>query len=371
LTHSPGALPKSSWIFPLCGIVVYALAYGVGSGGTFSPTPLGLALGIALIPVLFGTIHAAVHHAEVIALRTGEPYGTLVLTLAVTVIEVALIVSLMVTGKSSPTVVRDTVFAVIMIVCNGLVGICILLGGLRYREQGFQVSGASAYLTVLIALVVLTLVLPVYTSTIEGPVYAASQLAFVSLVTIALYLVFLYIQTVRHQDYFLTVPDRPRAENAAADAPTQRAVAVSSILLLVSLGIVILLAKKFASVVDVGLAEIGAPATVAGVVVAVLILLPESVAAVRAAHRNELQKSLNLALGSSLATIGLTVPAVAAVNIALKQKLVLGLDGKDIVLLGLTILTSLLTFGTGRTNVLSGFVHLVIFATFVFLLFVP
>ena len=370
MSHPADVLPKSSWLFPLCGAAVYALAYGLGSGGAFSPTPLGIALAIVLIPVLFGTIHAAVHHAEVIALRTGEPYGTLVLTLAVTAIEVALIVSLMITGKSSPTVVRDTVFAVIMIVCNGLVGICILIGGLRYREQGFQVAGASAYLTVLISLVMLTLVLPVYTSTIEGPVYASSQLAFVSLVTIALYLVFLYIQTVRHQDYFLTVPRRPHAGEAPS-APTTRAVAISSILLLVSLGIVILLAKKFASVVNVGLAEVGAPVTIAGVVVAVLILLPESVAAVRAAHRNELQKSLNLALGSSLATIGLTVPAVAVVNIALKQNLVLGLDGKDIVLLGLTILTSLLTFGTGRTNVLSGFVHLVIFATFVFLLFVP
>jgi Ca2+:H+ antiporter len=370
LSQPPGGLPYSSWIFPLCAAALFAVAQVTESDGSFGRTPVGVALAIALIPILFGTVYAAVHHAEVIAHRTGEPYGTLVLTLAVTVIEVALIVSIMLAGGSGPTVVRDTVFAVIMIVCNGLVGLCIFVGGLRYREQDFQVSGASAYLTVLIALVTLTLVLPAYTTTLPGPVYTESQLMFASVATIALYLVFLYIQTVRHQDYFLTLTAGPHGEDASG-LPSGRAVAISGVLLLVSLAVVILLAKKFAAVVDVGLSHVGAPNAVAGVVVAILILMPESVAALRAARRNELQKSLNLALGSSLATIGLTVPAVAAVNIALEHAIVLGLEDSHVVLLAITVIVSLLTFGTGRTNVLFGFVHLVIFATFVFFVFVP
>jgi Ca2+:H+ antiporter len=359
-------MPAFTWISPLLALAFYGAASLIGVGHGFDPSPLGITFALLLIPVLGGAVFAAVHHAEVIAHRTGEPYGTLVLTIAVTVIELALIASVMLSEDGSPTLARDTVYAVVMIICTGVVGLCLFIGGLRHGEQSFRVTGASVYLAVLIALSGLTLLLPNYTSTVPGPIYSASQLAFVSTVTLALYAVFLYIQTVRHSDYFV--------EKSAADGdhlPSNRAVALSFALLLLSLLGVILLAKKFAAVVEAGTDAIGAPEPVVGVIVALLILLPESVAAVQAARRDELQKSINLALGSSLATIGMTVPAVAAMSMILGQQLVLGLDGKAILLLTLTLLISVLTFGTGRTNILYGFIHLVIFGTFLFLTFVP
>jgi len=255
-----------------------------------------------------------------------------------------------------------------MIVCNGLAGICIFIGGLRYREQDFQVSGANLYLSVLFTLATLTLVMPDYTMTTPGPVYSAAQLGFVSVVTILLYGVFLYTQTSRHRDYFVT-----EAAGLGDDAePVSIAMLwLDLALLLISLLGVILLAKKFSLVVDAAAAAIGAPPAFAGVVVALLILLPESVAAVAAARKNDLQKSINLALGSSLATIGLTIPAVSAAAYALDKQLVLGLNGQNTVLLVLTFVLSMLTFGTGRTNILFGLVHMVVFAVFVFMVFVP
>jgi len=321
-----------------------------------------------LLVILFGTVFAAVHHAEVIAERIGEPFGTLLLTLAVTIIEVALIATIMLGEKTVTTLARDTVFAVVMIVCNGLVGICILAGGLRYREQDIQVTGSSLYLSVLAVLATITLILPNYTLTTPGPVFSAGQLGFVSAVTIMLYGVFLYTQTVRHRNYF--VSQLAGAANGAAHAST-RTMFLSSVLLLVSLLAVVLLAKKFSQVVDAGAALIGAPPAFAGIVVALLILLPEGVAAVAAARKNDLQKSINLALGSSLATIGLTIPAVAVAAYALDKQLVLGLPAQDMVLLALTFILGMLTLGTGRTNILFGLVHLVVFAVFIFLVFVP
>ena len=359
----------SAWAFPAAALFFFVLALAYGFSGEAIGAPVGALIATVLIPLLIGTVFAAVHHAEVIARRTGEPYGTLVLTVAVTVIEVALITSIMLGGESNPALARDTVFSVIMIVGNGLVGLCILLGGIRYREQGFRVTGASAYLVVLIVLATLTLVLPNYTEARLGPFYSPGQLVFVTLITLALYGVFLYIQTVRDRDYFLVLDTEGR--DPGSDMPPNRAVMVSATLLALSLSAVILLSKMFAAVVEAGTTLVGAPEAVVGVVVALLVLLPESVAAVRAARANQLQKSLNLALGSSLATISLTIPAVAAVNLTLQRDLVLGLDGEDTVLLMLTAVASLLTFGTGRTNILYGFVHLVIFATFLFLVFVP
>jgi Ca2+:H+ antiporter len=319
-----------------------------------------------LLVVLFGTVFAAVHHAEVIAERVGEPFGTLLLTLAVTVIEVALIATLMLGEQEVPTLARDTVFAVVMIVCNGLVGACILVGGLRYREQEFQITGVNVYLCVLTVMATITLVMPNYTLETPGPVYSHLQLGFVSVVTIILYGVFLYTQTIRHRDYF--IGGQQEGGHAAASGG---ALMLSIVLLLVSLVAVVLLAKKFSLVVDAGAAAIGAPPAFAGVVVAMLVLLPESIAALSAARKNDLQKSINLALGSSLATIGLTIPAVATAAYFLDKSLVLGLASRDIVLLAMTMLVSMMTFGTGRTNILFGLVHLVIFATFLLLVFVP
>ena len=361
-----GPMPRSAWIFPMLAVLLFAGATALGV--SFAPSPAGLAFAAALLVILFGTVFAAVHHAEVIAERIGEPYGTLLLTLAVTVIEVALIATIMLGDKPVPTLARDTVFAVVMIVCNGLVGICILAGGLRYREQDVQVTGSSLYLSVLIVLATITLIMPNYTLTTPGPVYSAGQLRFVSVATVLLYGVFLYTQTVRHRDYFIS----ESAGFADDGTPTSsRMLGLSVVLLLISLLGVVLLAKKFSLVVDFATASIGAPPAFAGVLVALLILLPESVAAVAAARKNDLQKGINLALGSSVATIGLTIPAVTLAAYALDKQLILGVNEQDTVLLGLTFLVSMLTFGTGRTNILFGLVHLVVFAVFVFLVFVP
>jgi Ca2+:H+ antiporter len=361
-----GPMPRSAWIFPALAVVLFAGATALGF--TFTPSAAGLIFALLLLVILFGTVFAAVHHAEVIAQKIGEPYGTLLLTLAVTVIEVALIATIMLGEKPVPTLARDTVFAVVMIVCNGLVGICILIGSLRYREQDVQVSGSSLYLSVLIVMATITLIMPDYTLTTPGPSYSAAQLGFVSVVTLILYGVFLYTQTIRHRDYFIgdTIGDA----NGGAHM-SSRMLAMSVVLLLVSLLAVVLLAKKFSLVVDAGTEMIGAPPAFAGVLVALLILLPEGLAAISAARKNDLQKSINLALGSSLATIGLTVPAVAVVAWALDKQLVLGLNAQAMVLLLLTFVISMLTFGTGRTNILFGLVHLVVFAVFVFLVFVP
>jgi Ca2+:H+ antiporter len=361
-----GPMPRSAWIFPALAVVLFAGATALGF--TFTPSAAGLVFAVLLLVILFGTVFAAVHHAEVIAQKIGEPYGTLLLTLAVTVIEVALIATIMLGEKPVPTLARDTVFAVVMIVCNGLVGICILIGGLRYREQDVQVTGSSLYLSVLIVMATITLIMPNYTLTTPGPSYSAAQLGFVSVVTVILYGVFLYTQTIRHRDYFIG----GASDDADSGAHlSNRMLAVSMALLLVSLLAVVLLAKKFSLVVDAGTAMIGAPPAFAGVLVALLILLPEGVAAVAAARKNDLQKSINLALGSSLATIGLTIPAVAVAAWALDKQLVLGLDAQAMVLLLLTFVLSMLTFGTGRTNILFGLVHLVVFAVFVFMVFVP
>jgi Ca2+:H+ antiporter len=361
-----GPMPRSAWIFPVLAVLLFAGATALGY--IFTLSAAGFVFAAVLLVILFGTVFAAVHHAEVIAERIGEPYGTLLLTLAVTIIEVALIATIMLGEKAVPTLARDTVFAVVMIVCNGLVGICILAGGLRYREQDVQVTGANLYLSVLTVMATITLILPNYTLTTPGPIYSGGQLGFVSVVTILLYGVFLYTQTIRHRDYFIGGVAGAADEGAHA---SNRTLLLSSILLLVSLLAVVLLAKKFSLVVDAGAELIGAPPAFAGILVALLILLPESVAAVGAARKNDLQKSINLALGSSLATIGLTVPAVAVAAFALDKQLVLGLSAQDVVLLVLTFLLSMLTFGTGRTNILFGLVHLVVFAVFIFLVFVP
>jgi Ca2+:H+ antiporter len=361
-----GPMPRSAWIFPTLAVLFFA---ATALGVTFTPSAGGLLFAAVLLVILFGTVFAAVHHAEVIAERTGEPYGTLLLTLAVTVIEVALIETIMLGEKPAPMLARDTVFAVVMIVCNGLVGVCILAGGLRYREQDVQVTGSNLYLSVLTVLATITLIMPNYTLTTPGPVYSAAQLGFVSVVTVMLYGVFLYTQTVRHRDYFIS--EAAGVANDGTHASNRTTLLLSVLMLLVSLLAVVLLAKKFSLVVDAGAALIGAPPAFAGILVALLILLPESVAAISAARKNELQKSINLALGSSLATIGLTIPAVAAAAYTLDKQLVLGLDVQDMVLLVLTFILSMLTFGTGRTNILFGLVHLVVFAVFVFLVFVP
>jgi Ca2+:H+ antiporter len=367
---SKTSLPSTTIVFPFLAIAFIVLAPFIGfDAGVQPPSLSSLILSGAMVVIMLGTVFAAVFHSDVIAHRVGEPFGTLVLTMAVTIIEVALIESIVLTPGSSPALARDTVFAVIMIVCNGLVGLCILWGGLRHHEQEFQASGAGVYLSVLGALSILTLVLPNYTATAIGPYFSNAQLIFVSIITTVLYAAFLFIQTIRHTNYFRVTSGT--AQNEHHIYPSNRAVAVSAILLLTALCGVILIAKKFAIILEIGLSHIAAPPAVAGIIIAMVVLAPESITAVRAAQSNELQKSLNLALGSSLATIGLTIPAVAITNVFIGKQIEIGLSERDTLLLALTLFLSLLTFGSGRTNILAGIVHLVVFATFLFLVFIP
>jgi Ca2+:H+ antiporter len=358
---------KRQGLIPAIALLIYGvLKLGESLGMVLQPA---LAL-LLILPVMLAAMIGAVSQAENFARRAGEPLGTLVLTLAVTVIEVALIMPIAFGGQGEPALARDTVFSVIMIVCNGLAGLCILAGGLRYREQDFDVKGASAYLSVLTALSVLTLVLPNYTSTTSGPTLAPSQLFFAAFVTLLLYGVFLYIQTVRHTDYFIpSGGPREIASSPHRDEPGPFWMIL--LLLVVSLLGAVLLSKAFGTFLKTGLASLGAPQGLPGFLVALLILFPESITALRASRANELQRSINLALGSSLATIGLTLPAVAGISLYLGRDLILGLDSKATVLLILTLLVSTLTFGTGRTNILYGFIHLIIFATYILLIFLP
>ncbi|HZF42655.1 MAG TPA: ionic transporter y4hA [Sphingomonadaceae bacterium] len=321
---------------------------------------------------LIVTVLAAVHHAELIAHRVGEPFGTFVLAVAVTVIELGLIVTLMAAaGENAATLARDTVFAAVMIILNGLVGVCILVGALRHREQIFQQTGVSASLATLCALTVLTLVLPNFTVSEPGPVYSAAQLAFVAIVSFLLYATFVSVQTVRHRDYFLPAKNLASNVDVHADPPSNARTLSSLVLLIACLGAVVLLAKALAPPIEAAVAAWGAPRSIVGVIIAALVLLPESVAAVRAALANRLQTSLNLGLGSALATIGLTIPAVAALSLVAQLPIALGLDAKSIVLLFLTLLVTSLSLGTGKTTILQGVVHLVIFGVYLFTTVVP
>jgi Ca2+:H+ antiporter len=326
---------------------------------------------VLLVVGLFAGVLAAVFHAEVVAHRVGEPYGTLVLAVAVTAIEVALIVSLMIAGGEATTgLARDTVFAAVMIILNGMVGLCLLAGGTRHGEQTFGLYGVSAALATLAAISVLTMVLPNYTTTTPGPVYSDSQLGFIAIVSLVLYGTFVLVQAVRHRDYFL--PEVAEGdEDVHAAPPSAKMAWISIALLLACLSSVVLLAKSLAPTVEAAVVGIGAPKALVGVIIAAVVLLPEGIAAYHAARANRLQTSLNLALGSALASIGLTIPAVAIVSLATGWTLSLGIDLKSTVLLALSLIVATLSLGTGRTTVMQGTVHLVIFAVYLFTTIVP
>ncbi|HVY08241.1 MAG TPA: ionic transporter y4hA [Burkholderiales bacterium] len=354
-----GRIAYWTWMLPLASWIVLAATFAL---------PGAVMYGLAAL-ALFGAVISGVHHAEVVAHRIGEPFGTLVLAVAVTVIEVALIVSVMLSGGADKAeLARDTVFAAIMICCNGIVGLCLLVGGIRHHEQGFQVQGASAALAVLSAMSVLTMVLPNYSTTVAGPGLSSAQLVFAGCISLLLYLVFVFIQTVRHRDYFLADSED---ENEHAAPPSARTALLSLALLIVALVAVVGLAKALSPIVESGVGKMGAPAAVVGIIIAALVLMPEGLAALRNARANRLQNSLNLALGSALASIGLTIPTVAAVSLLMDKPIVLGLIDKEIVLLALTLIVGVITLGTGRTTILQGVIHLVIFAAFLFFAFVP
>nr|WP_205648404.1 calcium:proton antiporter [Acuticoccus kandeliae] len=330
--------------------------------------PTNVIVAIAAAALLGGSVFSAVHHAEIVALRIGEPFGSIVLAVAVTVIEVSLIVSIMFTTEGGGAeIARDTVFAALMIVLNGVVGICLLIGGLRYHEQLFNVGGASGALVVLGTLATLALILPNYTEAVPGPVYSTAQLLVVGAASLALYGLFLFVQTVRHREYFLDAGD-PAGDHPV---PSFKTFLVSSVLLLVSLVSVILLAKTLSPMVEAGVMAAGLPAAFVGVVIAAVVLLPEGLSAFRAAKADRLQGALNLALGSAIASIGLTIPAVGLVSIFLGIDLILGLEAEHVVLLTLTLFASVVSLGTGRTTVLQGGVHLVIFGAFLTIAAIP
>ncbi|AGK50034.1 MULTISPECIES: ionic transporter y4hA [Burkholderia] len=354
---SSSALPRWTLAAPLAAWLVLALSRVVPAEGFV----------IAFVAAaLAGAVFSAVHHAEVVAHRVGEPFGTLVLAIAVTVIEVALIVSVMLSaGPEKAGLARDTVFAAVMIVCNGIVGLCLLVGGWKHGEQDFQGRGATKALAVLASLSVLSLVMPNYLSAAPGPRLSTSQLAFAGVSSLVLYGVFVFVQTVRHRDYFLI--DGSADESIHAVPPSGRTALTSIVFLFVSLVAVVLLAKLLSPAVERTVLRLGAPEAAVGIVIAALVLLPEGLAAVGAARANRLQTSMNLALGSALASIGLTIPTVAAVFIWTGNPLTLGIGAMETVLLSLTLLVSTLTLSMGRTTVLHGVVHLSLFAAYLFL----
>ena len=335
---------------------------------------------VLLAAALVGCVLASVHHAETIAHRVGEPFGTLVLAIAVTVIEVALIVSLMIAGGGKDAgLARDTVFAAVMIILTGMIGGAILMGSYKYREQSFGVAGVSSTLIVLISISVLTLILPNYTLTTPGPAYSESQLVFVAIVTLLLYGTFIFVQNFKHKTDFLddeaagspTDAQVNGEEDDHAAHPTNAQAAGSLALLLVCLCAVVLIAKKLSPSLESGVSAMGAPKSLVGVIIALIVLLPEGLAAFKAARANKLQKALNLSLGSALASIGLTIPAVAVVSLLTGLPLSLGIDAKSTVLFLLSLLVMAFSLSTGRTTVLQGVVLLILFAVYLFTTIVP
>jgi Ca2+:H+ antiporter len=349
----------ASLVVPVLGWLVLLLS-GAGFG-----SPLLTCL------ILIGVVIAAVHHAETVAHRVGEPFGTLILAIAVTVIEVGLIVSLMLANReAASTLARDTVFAAGMIILNLLLGLCLIAAAKHQKEARFTRTGATAALSTLATLMVLTLVLPNFTTTVSGPIYSPPQLAFVAAFSLLLYLTFVFVQTVGNRDYFLP-KGQLQAENVHAEPPSDKETWISFAVLLVSLAAVVLLAKSLSGWLEAAVASANAPRALVGVAIAGIVLLPEGVAAVRAARANRLQTSLNLALGSALATIGLTIPAVTVTSFVLGLPLSLGLDGKGIILLALTLFVGALSLARGRTTLLHGAVHIVIFGAYLLTTILP
>jgi Ca2+:H+ antiporter len=355
------ALPIWTLAAPVAAWVLFA-GSGLGFGGFYT---------LLLIAGLVFSVLAAVHHAEVLARRVGEPFGALVLAVAVTIIEVALIISLMLTpGHVTATLARDTVFAAEMIILTGIVGGVLLLGGLKFGEQTFGLDGVSAALTVLTAISMLTLILPNYTSSVPGPFLNDKQLAFVAVVSLVLYGTFLLVQTIRHRAYFLP-RDQAQGDEYRSPPPTNKTTAISGLFLLISLGIVVILAETLAPGLEAEIDKMGAPKSLVGIIIAMIVLLPEGISALQAATENRLQSALNLALGSALASIGLTIPAVAFVSLYKGLGLTLGIDTKSTVLFFLSLIIILLSLRTGRTTMLQGVVLLVIFAVYIFTTIVP
>jgi Ca2+:H+ antiporter len=333
---------------------------------------------VALIGVflwLFGVILwsaiCVVRHADCLAIRLGEPYGTLILTLSAISIEVVMISTAMLHGANNPELGRDAIFAVVMIALNGFIGLSLLLGGLRHREQHYNLQGVNSYINVIMTLAVLGLVLPNFTTTTNGPTFSTPQQIFLIVVSILLYAIFLLIQTMRHRGYFLESKDAVVAESSVHGSLHVHSTGFHSAMLLLYLISVILLAEKFAIPLDNSIEQFGMPQEFGGAMIAVLVLTPEGIGAIGATLRNQLQRSVNILLGSVLATIGLTIPAVLTISLITKRPVTLGVQGGNLPLLLLTLAICVVTFTSRKTNVLQGCVHLLLFAVFVLLIFAP
>lgn len=347
-----------SYIFPILSLIYYSL-------GVTDDSPLLAVLGGTL---LISSVLGAVHHAEVVAHKVGEPFGTIILAIAITVLEVGLIVSLMIAGgKETDTLARDTVFAAVMLILNGILGACLLLGGIKFKEQFFARTSGNMALISLVAIVVMTLILPNYTTSELSATFNKAQLIFFSIASLIIYSTFLMVQTVRHRNYFLPEND----DEPHAEPPTNVESTMSLIFLIICLGVVVFLAKALSPQIENMVHNFGAPKALVGVIIAAVVLLPEGMAAIKAARRNQFQTSLNLALGSAIASIGLTIPCVSIVAIIYKFPFVLGLDIKSMVLLALSLYTVMLSLNRGKTNVLYGVVLLVNLMAYIFTVIVP
>ena len=360
----------------------FALLIGLGTAVIFfaagdqlveivaHPVALGVVF-VWLFAVILWSAVSGVRHADCLAVKWGEPYGTLVLTLSAISIEVVVVSTAMLHGENNPTLGRDAVFAVIMIALNGFVGLCLLVGGLRYREQHYNLQGVNSYLNVIMTLAVLGLILPNFTTTTRGPTFSTEQQIFLIVMSLLLYGIFLLIQTTRHRRYFIDSKHAGVEASSAHHSLRVRSTGFHSAMLLLYLVTVILLAKKFAIPLDNSIEKFGLPQEFGGTMIAVLVLAPEGIGAIEAALANELQRSINILLGSVLATIGLTIPAVVTISLMTKRSVVLGVEGGNLPLLLLTLAACVVTFTSRRTNVLQGCIHLLLFAVFVLLIFAP
>jgi len=357
-----------------------ALVFGVATAAIFlwtgnalvesleHPGTMGLVFVWLFVAVLWSAI-SVVRHAECLAIKCGEPYGTLILTLSAISIEVMMISAAMLHGKNNPTLARDMMFAVIMIALNGLIGLSLLLGGLRHREQQYNLQGASAYLNTIMALSVLGLVLPNFTTSMSGPRFSTVQEIFLATTSIGLYIIFLLIQTTRHSAYF--TESKPEAHTSTDHVGQLRSTFYHTVMLMLYLVVVIVLAEKFAIPLDNSIERWGMPQAFGGAIVAAMVLAPEALSGINAARKNQLQRSVNILHGSVLASIGLTIPAVLTIGFITMRTVTLGMEGGNLPLLLLTLAVSVVTFASGKTNVLQGCIHLVLFAVFLLLIFCP
>ena len=360
--------------FPLLiGVVTVAIFFAAGSQLVeiiAHPARL-IGVFIWLFAVILWSAMCVVRHAECLAVKLGEPYGTLILTLSAISIEVVMISTAMLHGANNPTLGRDAIFAVVMIALNGFAGLCLVIGGLRYREQYYNLQGVNSYLNVIMTLAVLGLVLPNFTTSTSSPTFSTEQEIFLIVMSLLLYGIFLLIQTMRHRRYFVESRETVVEANSAHHPLQTYSTGFHATMLLVYMVTVILLAKKFAVPLDNSIERFGMPQAFGGAIIAALVLAPEGIGAIDATLRNQLQRSINILFGSVLATIGLTISAVLTIGLSTRQSVVLGVQGGNLPLLLLTLAVSVVTFTSRKTNVLQGCVHLLLFAVFVLLIFAP